>query len=108
MTKYKEKMIICLMLYAPIAVLVHVVPNIDSLKQLMTQGIFFNGVPLYAVVVFLLASTIQFWLGGRFYTSAYKSLKHRSANMDVLVSLSTTAAWLYGTVKLITGYSIND
>jgi cation transport ATPase len=36
--------------------------------------------------------------------NAYKSLKHRSANMDVLVVMGTTSAWLYGIVMLAIGY----
>jgi Cu+-exporting ATPase len=33
--------------------------------------------------------------GGHFYTSAWKSLKNRTATMDTLVALGTGAAWLY-------------
>ncbi|OIK14556.1 copper-translocating P-type ATPase [Bacillus sp. MUM 116] len=43
----------------------------------------------------LLATPIQFYIGGPFYTSAYKALKNKSANMDVLVALSTSAAYFY-------------
>ena len=40
--------------------------------------------------------------------SAYKSLKHNSANMDVLVVIGTTSAWLYGIILIIMGYSDED
>ena len=43
-------------------------------------------------------------MGAPFYFSAIKSLKHRSANMDVLVVLGTTASWLYGFALLFVGY----
>ncbi|WP_303721095.1 heavy metal translocating P-type ATPase [Malonomonas rubra] len=43
----------------------------------------------------LLASIAQFTAGIGFYTSAWKSLRNRSANMDVLVSLGITAAYGY-------------
>ncbi len=43
-------------------------------------------------------------MGASFYISAFKSLKHKSANMDVLVVLGTTAAWLYGIVMIGVGY----
>src|SRR5262249_48139015 len=39
----------------------------------------------------LLATPVQFWLGARFYAGAWRALRHRSANMDVLVALGTTA-----------------
>ncbi|MDH2919433.1 MAG: heavy metal translocating P-type ATPase [Sideroxydans sp.] len=43
---------------------------------------------------FLLATPVQFWLGSRFYLGAWGSLRQRSANMDVLVALGTSAAYL--------------
>jgi Cu+-exporting ATPase len=42
-----------------------------------------------------LASVIQFVIGMPFYFGAYHALRQRSANMDVLVALGTTAAYLY-------------
>lgn len=41
----------------------------------------------------LLATPVQFWSARHFYVSAYKALRARSANMDVLVSLGTLAAY---------------
>lgn len=46
-------------------------------------------------VQLLLTTPVQFWIGSRFYKGAYTSLKNRSPNMDVLVALGTTAAFLY-------------
>jgi Cu+-exporting ATPase len=43
-------------------------------------------------------------MGASFYISAYKSLRHKSANMDVLVVLGTTAAWGYGIAMIGVGY----
>ncbi|HCT0440855.1 TPA: copper-translocating P-type ATPase [Staphylococcus pseudintermedius] len=44
---------------------------------------------------FILATPIQFVLGWQFYVGAYKSLKSKSANMDVLVAMGTSAAYFY-------------
>jgi len=38
---------------------------------------------------------VMVFAGGHFYTSAWKSLKNRTATMDTLVALGTGAAWLY-------------
>ena len=43
----------------------------------------------------VLATPVQFVVGGQFYIGAYKALKNKSANMDVLVALGTSAAYFY-------------
>ncbi|MES2316463.1 MAG: heavy metal translocating P-type ATPase [Pseudomonadota bacterium] len=48
---------------------------------------------LPAWVQFLLATPVQFWIGARFYRSAWKALLARSGNMDLLVALGTSAAY---------------
>jgi len=40
-----------------------------------------------------LATPVQFWLGARFYRAAWKALKARAGNMDLLVALGTSAAY---------------
>lgn len=46
-------------------------------------------------VQLILATPVQFIIGGQFYTGAYKALRNKSANMDVLVALGTSAAYFY-------------
>jgi len=46
-------------------------------------------------LLLLLATPIQFGLGWRFYKGSYTSLRHLNPNMDVLVALGTTVAYLY-------------
>ncbi|NHZ34517.1 heavy metal translocating P-type ATPase [Massilia rubra] len=48
---------------------------------------------LPAWVQWLLATPVQFWIGARFYRSAWKALLARSGNMDLLVALGTSAAY---------------
>ncbi|MDF2682787.1 MAG: copper-translocating P-type ATPase [Brevibacillus sp.] len=43
----------------------------------------------------VLALPIQFWIGYPFYMGAWNAVKNRMANMDVLVVLSTSAAFFY-------------
>lgn len=43
----------------------------------------------------LLTSYVQLVPGWRFYKGSYKVLKNKSADMNVLVAMGTTAAWLY-------------
>ncbi len=51
----------------------------------------------------LLATPVQFIIGARFYKGAYKSLKGGGANMDVLISMGTSAAYFYSIYHLIIG-----
>ncbi|NOU00772.1 MAG: cation-translocating P-type ATPase, partial [Gallionella sp.] len=44
---------------------------------------------------FALATPVQFWIGRRFYSGAWSSLRGGGANMDVLVALGTSAAYLF-------------
>lgn len=46
-------------------------------------------------VQFALATPVQFIIGWQFYVGAYKALRNKSANMDVLVALGTSAAYFY-------------
>lgn len=46
-------------------------------------------------IQFFLAAIVQFWAGGDFYKTTIASLKHRAANMDTLISLGTSVAFLY-------------
>ncbi len=51
----------------------------------------------------LLATPVQFIIGYRFYKGAFNSLKGGGANMDVLVSLGTSAAYFYSVYNLFNG-----
>ncbi|KZL13568.1 cation-translocating P-type ATPase [Pseudovibrio sp. Ad37] len=59
---------------------------------LMAFGLQFE---LSGVLQFALATPIQLFVGARFYKGAFAALRHGGANMDVLVSLGTSAAYLY-------------
>ena len=48
---------------------------------------------LPAWLQFALATPVQFWLGARFYRAAWHALKARSGNMELLVSIGTSAGW---------------
>lgn len=43
----------------------------------------------------ILTMPVQFWAGSEFYKTAIAALKHRASNMDTLVALGTTVAFVY-------------
>jgi Cu+-exporting ATPase len=51
----------------------------------------------------LLATPVQFWLGARFYRAAWRALKARTGNMDLLVALGTSAAYGLSVFHLLQG-----
>ncbi|MDD5296662.1 MAG: heavy metal translocating P-type ATPase [Rhodocyclaceae bacterium] len=50
-----------------------------------------------------LATPVQFWIGRRFYSGAWHSLRGGSGNMDVLVAMGTSMAYLYSLVVTLGG-----
>src|SRR5438445_1256392 len=50
------------------------------------------------LVMFVLSLPVQFGVGFRFYRGSYDALRSRIGNMDLLIGLGTSAAWLYSTV----------
>ncbi len=46
-------------------------------------------------LMFVLATPVQFYVGWDYYVGAYKALRNRSANMDVLVVMGSSAAYFY-------------
>lgn len=87
--------------------------EIDHQRRLLIIGIIFT-VPLFILamvrdllmpawaeeswvnwVMFLLATPVQFYVGWQYYVGAYKSLRNRSANMDVLIAMGSSVAYIY-------------
>jgi P-type Cu+ transporter len=49
----------------------------------------------YNWVMFALATPVQFVVGAQYYSGAFKALRNRSANMDVLIAMGSSAAYVY-------------
>ncbi len=62
---------------------------------LVIIAMFFMTIPYANYIMMALAIPVVFWFGRQFPSGAIKQLKHRSANMDTLVALSTGIAFLY-------------
>jgi P-type Cu+ transporter len=56
-------------------------------------------------IIMALATPIQFWIGLRFYRGFWDGIKARASNMDTLIAIGTSAAYLYSAVvTLVPGY----
>ncbi len=85
--------------------------TLGKLKRLVALGAAFT-IPIAALtylpiipdhqinnlVMFVLSLPVQFVVGYRFYQGSYDALRSRIGNMDLLIGLGTTAAWVYSTI----------
>lgn len=58
-------------------------------------GMFFMDIPFANEIMWIFSTPVILWLGRDFYINAWKQAKHRSANMDTLVALSTGVAYIF-------------
>ena len=58
-------------------------------------GMFFMNMPYANETMWIFSTLVILWLGRDFYINAWKQAKHRSANMDTLVALSTGVAYVF-------------
>ncbi|MEF2293717.1 heavy metal translocating P-type ATPase [Virgibacillus dokdonensis] len=89
--RMKKKLILSAILSIPL-----LVTMLDHLFGLSLPSIFMN--PWFQ---FALATPVQFIIGWQFYDGAYKNLRNKAANMDVLVALGTSAAYFYSLYEAI-------
>ena len=67
----------------------------------VTIGMFFMDMPYGNEIMWFFATPVVLWLGKDFYINAWKQAKHRSANMDTLVALSTGIAYIFSVFNMI-------
>ena len=59
---------------------------------------FFEG---KAYLLWALATPVQFWAGWRFYRGTWGALRHRTADMNTLIAVGTSAAYLYSMIAVL-------
>ncbi|MBS1563474.1 MAG: copper-translocating P-type ATPase, partial [Bacteroidetes bacterium] len=64
-------------------------------------AMFFMGIPYANQIMWLLSTPVVLWLGKDFFVNAWKQAKHRSANMDTLVALSTGIAYAFSVFNML-------
>ncbi|GAB6927747.1 heavy metal translocating P-type ATPase [Paenibacillus sp. JCM 10914] len=87
-TKQKRKLLISAVLSLPL--LWAMVTHFSFTSWIWMPELFMN--PWFQLA---LATPVQFYIGKQFYVGAYKALRNKSANMDVLIALGTSAAYFY-------------
>lgn len=95
------------------------VKEIKTLKKKLIFGIVISAIVLFGsmeklfpflesipqqirfFVLLILTAPVMFWVGWQFFEGAWRGLKSFSANMDTLVAMGTSAAFLYSTIATI-------
>lgn len=98
--KLKKHIAISIALTIPIVLLSlpHMIPQLGHILPM--------GMMEYTNYILLaLATPIQFWIGWRFYRGFWDGIKAKASNMDTLIAIGTTAAYVYSAiVTFIPGY----
>ena len=90
---YRNRLIFGAIFTTPLMVFMFIDMGIDGFMQLTAIK--------YSMLV--LATLVYFYVGWPFFKSAFKAVTHFTSNMDVLVSLGSSAAYIYSIVSLIIG-----
>uniref|UniRef100_A0A8C8YUV1 Copper-transporting ATPase 2 n=1 Tax=Prolemur simus TaxID=1328070 RepID=A0A8C8YUV1_PROSS len=77
------------------------IPSNEPHESMVLDHNIIPGLSILNLIFFILCTFVQLLGGWYFYVQAYKSLRHRSANMDVLIVLATSIAYAYSLVILV-------
>ncbi|OZJ01943.1 hypothetical protein BZG36_05496, partial [Bifiguratus adelaidae] len=80
----------------------------SSIRQALEKSIV-PGLAIEDLVLFVLATPVQFWLGWPFYRKAYRSLRYaHTANMETLVCIGTSVAYIASVASVVNAIAIGQ
>jgi Cu+-exporting ATPase len=90
LSRLRKKFITGAILLAPILILMYGGSLLEKWVGLSMGANFF--------LQFLLATPVQFWAGWQFYVGFWKATKHKTSDMNTLIAVGTSAAYLYSLI----------
>jgi Cu+-exporting ATPase len=90
LSRLKTKFTVGAILLAPILILMYGAPLLEKWIGLSRETNFF--------IQFLLATPVQLWAGRQFYVGFWKATKHKTSDMNTLIAVGTSAAYLYSLI----------
>eukprot|EP00644_Phytophthora_capsici_P013755 jgi/Phyca11/535285/estExt2_fgenesh1_pg.C_PHYCAscaffold_330119 len=96
-----RKLLTTAMLFSLPAMLIHMVLMYIPPVEMLLMTPVFNAVTVKLLLLFLLATPVQFGVGRRFYVAAWKGLQHGAMGMDFLVVAGTTMSYTYSFVSFL-------
>jgi Cu+-exporting ATPase len=91
-----RQVVLCSLFSVPLFLLAMVLPFMDAVGWLMFRTV--GMLTGHALVLWVLGTIVQFGFGWRFMKAAYAGLKHGTANMSVLITLGTMAAYTFASI----------
>ena len=88
--KLKQKFTIGAVLLVPTLILMYGGSLLEKWIGLSMETNFF--------IQFLLATPVQFWVGWQFYVGFWKATKHKTSDMNTLIAVGTSTAYLYSLI----------
>ncbi|XP_074572006.1 copper-transporting ATPase HMA5-like [Curcuma longa] len=98
--QYRRSFLWSLVFTIPVFLTSMVFMYIPGTKQVLDKKIV-NMLKVGELLRWILSTPVQFIIGRRFYVGSYKALRRRSANMDVLITLGTNAAYFYSVYSVL-------
>lgn len=102
-----RQLLISIMFSIPLILLENLLPLNATVAAGLNTKIYRN-LTVSAVVQFVLCVPIQWWIGLKFYQGAWSAISQKRLNVDVLVCISTTAAFVYSVIAMILSTAIID
>ncbi|XP_062981304.1 copper-transporting ATPase 2 isoform X2 [Elgaria multicarinata webbii] len=101
--QWKKSFLCSLLFGVPVLILMiyMLIPAAEHHGSMVLEQNLIPGLSILNLLFFVLCTLVQFLGGWYFYVQAYKSLKHKMANMDVLIVLATSIAYIYSCVILM-------
>ena len=100
-TEWRDAFRTSLAFAIPVLLIGMIIPMLIPAIDFGSLVVFFPGLHLGDIICLVLTIPVQFGIGKRFYISAWKSMKHGSPTMDVLVVLGTSAAFFFSVAAMV-------
>lgn len=103
---YRLRLMMSLLLAIPVLLFSFIFPWLgESVNRPFARELV-SGFPVRTLLAWILSTPIQFGAGWPLYVSGYRALRYgRTANIDVLVMLSTTVAYVYSVIAAFAAFA---
>mmetsp|Transcript_46822 Transcript_46822/g.102319 ORF Transcript_46822/g.102319 Transcript_46822/m.102319 type:complete len:1181 (-) Transcript_46822:118-3660(-) len=97
---YRHSFLFSAIFTVPCTLIAMVLPRVPFFRDALMTGVG-SGVPVSAVLLWVLSTPVQFIIGAKFYRGAFQGMKHGNFGMDFLIALGTSAAYFYSSFAVL-------